>query len=62
MTRRRDLMCEDIFGCTHEAEIPILDDATGDIVSWRCRCGRDVPPVQETTIDGFPDPTKVCKK
>lgn len=55
-------MCEDIFGCTHEAEIPILDDATGDIVSWRCRCGRDVPPVQETTIDGFPDPTKVCKK
>ena len=57
MTRRRDLMCEDIFGCTHEPEIPISDDATGEIVSWRCRCGRDVPPVEKT--DWLPQTTEV---
>ena len=62
MTRRRDLMCEDIFGCAHEPEIAVSDDATGEIVGWRCRCGREVPLVQESTIDGFSDPTKVCKK
>ena len=43
MTRRRDLMCEDIFGCAHEPEIPISDG--GDIVEWRCRCGEKRYPV-----------------
>lgn len=47
MTRRRDLMCEDLFGCTHEPETPIVDD-DGVIVEWRCRCGRKVELQQET--------------
>ncbi len=37
MTRRRDLMCEDIFGCDHKAETPIVEN--GAIVYWTCRCG-----------------------
>jgi hypothetical protein len=31
-------MCEDIFGCAHEFEIPISQN--GEIVYWRCRCGK----------------------
>jgi hypothetical protein len=42
MTRRSDLMCEDLFGCSHEGETPIVQD--GQIVYWRCRCGRRVAP------------------
>ena len=41
MTRRSDLMCEDLFGCDHSPEIPISEH--GEIVEWRCRCGRKVP-------------------
>lgn len=41
MTRRRDLICEDIFGCTHEPETPVSDG--GEILYWMCRCGRRVP-------------------
>ncbi len=37
MTRRRDLMCEDLFGCDHEPETPISEG--GEIVYWVCRCG-----------------------
>lgn len=37
MTRRSDLMCEDLFGCTHEAEVPVSDGE--EIVAWKCRCG-----------------------
>lgn len=43
MTRRRDMMCEDLFGCEHEPETPILD-ANGNIDHWRCRCGRRALP------------------
>ena len=43
MTRRRDLMCEDIFGCCHEPEIPISQD--GEIVAWVCACGARTHPV-----------------
>ncbi len=40
MTRNRELDCEDLFGCAHEAETPVVDD--GEIVYWLCRCGRKV--------------------
>jgi len=40
MTRRSDLMCEDLFGCTHEPEIPVSQD--GEIIHWLCRCGKKV--------------------
>lgn len=44
MTRRREMMLEDLFDCEHEPEIPIVDDG-GSILYWRCRCGekRAVP-------------------
>ena len=38
MTRLRDLMCEDLFGCDHEPETPVSQD--GEIVYWLCRCGQ----------------------
>lgn len=41
MTRRRDLMCEDIFGCDHTPEVPIVED--GAVVHYVCRCGRKHP-------------------
>jgi hypothetical protein len=37
MTKNSELDCRDIFGCTHELEIPISVD--GEIAYWRCRCG-----------------------
>jgi len=40
MTRRSDLMCEDLFECNHSPEIPISEN--GEIVEWRCRCGQKV--------------------
>jgi hypothetical protein len=43
MTRRRDLMCEDLFGCIHRPEVAISRD--GEIVEWRCRCGKYSRPV-----------------
>lgn len=39
MTRRSDLMCEDLFGCDHTPETPVTQD--GEIVMWLCRCGRE---------------------
>lgn len=49
MTRRSDLMCEDIFGCTHEPETPVIEDDGNEILYWVCRCGRRCapPPVPE---------------
>lgn len=40
MTRRSDLMCEDLFGCDHEPEVPVSEG--GAVVEWMCRCGRRV--------------------
>ena len=37
MTRRSDLMCEDIFGCDHSASVPLSED--GELMAWSCRCG-----------------------
>lgn len=37
MTRRRDLMCEDLFGCDHQPTIPVSRD--GEIFEWTCGCG-----------------------
>lgn len=48
MTRRRDLMCEDIFGCDHTPETPVTEE--GEIVYWLCRCGRKH--YQEKQVDG----------
>ena len=45
MTRYSDLMCEDIFGCTHELEIPLSQD--GEVVAWRCRCGEHEETVEQ---------------
>ena len=40
MTRRSDLILEDLTGCTHEPETPVCDDAGTEILYWLCRCGR----------------------
>ena len=40
VTRRRDIMCEDIFECDHSPETPVVDSVYGDVAEWRCRCGR----------------------
>lgn len=39
MTRNSELRLEDITGCLHVPETPIVDDA-GQILWWVCRCGR----------------------
>lgn len=51
MTRRSDLMCEDIFGCTHKPEIPIVDDDSNDILFWLCRCGSTKTTVESIRAD-----------
>lgn len=38
MTRRRDLMLEDLRDCDHSAEIPVAEG--GEILYWLCRCGQ----------------------
>lgn len=38
MTRRREMMCEDLFECTHEPETAIADP-DGNVYAWQCRCG-----------------------
>lgn len=40
MTKRSDMMLENIFGCKHEPETPISQ--YGEIIYWLCRCGRKV--------------------
>jgi hypothetical protein len=40
MTRRSDMMLEDLFDCKHEPEIPVTDDSSGEIIYWLCRCGQ----------------------
>ena len=55
MTRRRDLMCEDIFGCDHVGRTSISDG--GEIVSWVCACGQVRTPVpREASESGGTDP------
>lgn len=60
MTRRSDLMCEDLDECTHEPETPIIEG--GEIVGWLCRCGVrmvrtvarkkfDIPPATRAWFD-----------
>lgn len=39
MTRNREIDCEDLRGCDHSPEVPIIND-DGIIDHWRCRCGR----------------------
>jgi hypothetical protein len=51
MTRRRDMMCEDIFGCTHEPETPIID-WDGSVLHWVCRCGTKTTSVEEIRKQG----------
>lgn len=55
MTRRRDLMCEDIFCCTHEPETPVTD-GSGEIAYWVCRCG-----TKRTAVDQI-QPTHETKE
>ena len=40
MTRNSEVRLEDITGCQHTPEIPIVDDCAGEILYWVCRCGR----------------------
>ena len=49
MTRYRDLMCEDIFGCNHEPETPVIDN-DNNIVEWICRCGDRRHPVKKVIV------------
>lgn len=53
MTRRSDMMLEDIFGCDHAPEIPVTED--GQIVHWLCRCGRKVACVDPDRMHGAGD-------
>jgi hypothetical protein len=46
MTRNRELDCEDLFECAHEAETAVSDLA-GNIIAWTCRCGKTVKVVDE---------------
>jgi hypothetical protein len=41
MTRNSELYLEDIFGCKHEPETPIIEQ--GEIIYWMCRCGLKIP-------------------
>lgn len=59
MTRRSDLMCEDLFGCDHTPETPESRD--GQIVGWRCRCGRPVPPPADARPVALP-PTFIVER
>ena len=45
MTRRRDLMCEDIFGCDHTASVPVSEG--NELVAWMCSCGAVKHPVKK---------------
>lgn len=56
MTRRSDMMLEDIFGCDHTPETPITDDG-GEILYWVCRCGR-MHPVPEPKPEPEKGPVK----
>jgi len=38
-------MCDELFGCDHEPEVPVEED--GEIVYWLCRCGRKHYPEPE---------------
>jgi len=59
MTRRRDLMLEDLFECKHEAEIPIVSEY-GEILHWRCHCGRRVadPATPDPATPAEPTPER----
>lgn len=54
MTRRRDLMCEDIFGCDHALTIPISENGT--ILYWRCVCGAKQQTGKFDTGDTYIEP------
>lgn len=43
MTRNRELYLEDLTDCTHEPEIPVVEDDGTEILYWICRCGRRCP-------------------
>lgn len=62
MTRRRDLMCEDIFGCDHKPETPITD-SDGDILYWQRRCGeRHKVPGARRTPQAIPQDNEAKEK
>lgn len=42
MTRRSDLMLEDIEGCDHQPETAV--SMRGEVIHWLCRCGRKHEP------------------
>jgi len=51
MTRRSDLMLEDLLGCRHELTLPVVDDDTWEILYWRCVCGaREHHPEPAVTV------------
>ena len=56
MTRRSDLMLEDLIGCDHEPTLPVTQN--GEVLYWRCTCGAkkwEPPPetklAQEEDVD-----------
>jgi hypothetical protein len=40
MTRNSEINGEDILGCTHEPETPVMTADGMAIDYWLCRCGR----------------------
>jgi hypothetical protein len=54
MTRRSDLMLEDLTGCTHESETPICDEDGSEILYWVCRCGQRCPDEKKENKDAPP--------
>lgn len=55
MTRRSDMMLEDLAGCTHEPETPVVEEDGQEILYWLCRCGRrhEVPAKPNTSHGVF---------
>ncbi len=40
MTRSRDLLPPNPLTCRHEHPIAVVDDETGELLFWKCECGR----------------------
>lgn len=54
MTRRSDMMLEDITGCDHEPETPVIEEDGTEIIYWLCRCGRRHYPKDQPTEEPKP--------
>ena len=51
MTRNSEIRLEDIYGCDHTPELPVVYE--GEIIYWLCRCGKKHEPknLKESSSD-----------